>query len=846
MSYQIVIVPGILGSTLERNGKRIYPSLVRMHELPLDPNLTDDRTVPRKVIRHSWEDHFYTLERELQQAQHIEGIEAGPYADLWWCPYDWRRPIEEQSRRLGDLIQDADRPVAIIAHSMGGLLSKHWLLNGDPAHVKKVQYLFTVGTPWLGAPDALDMLADDAKLLWLAFRSLKNTTRTLPSVYQLVTSRKYFRQNGEPYTPPGLNYHQVREVANQFSPEDGRYFDRFNEGSLQKWVYDPLPGGVRHCAVIGTGRKTCVAVNEVRATAYRPVKVKQAGDGTVPHLSANWATLGHPNSVVRYVDAGHGSLCSAQPVWQWIMYTLATGNPEGARINGLLQSPLEGTSERVLVQCPVDVLVSGEDLHFAGSLGDYLINMLPDVRVERYGNDGKLVEMPLGLYSVQLRGTGKGMMTVKHLQEESEHSTLTVFQTKVTADTVAELYRQESGKVILETGTGRAPLKPVDPIYRLRMPAGDQLLAEQILFDDKGPEIRAYFGDRQLNPGRTEWVAASDSLEQVTLVADDESDVETLEWSLDRKRWLTYREPVPVKPDQLQRLHVRATDMAGNRTETTFAFGVASAPPKYKHYFMATPVGESTYVGPLSIQFLPVGPQPLPVTCIWVVINGQDKHRHVPVGQPFVLSEPGPYTVSFQVEDAAGRLGDPITLPPFFLAAAQEIAATTSRIQEAMESGQPLTELTQRYHIRSVIVDGREYDLNEPLPLFAERCEVYLRPVRDEGAVAGAVIRVNVPLEANVSWLPPALGGAEFTRKETVSVKFQVHGGQRRLVRWLSRATAELVDDAGNVTPLPIEHVPELEAGLVLVPCANLAPGKYRVQIRSQRRVLGEQTFYRV
>lgn len=78
------------------------------------------------------------------------------------CPYDWRHSVDREA--LGRLRQcveqaasvSADGRVALVGHSMGGLLAT-WYVS-DPQRARSVSQIVTVGTPFLGAPLMIEQL----------------------------------------------------------------------------------------------------------------------------------------------------------------------------------------------------------------------------------------------------------------------------------------------------------------------------------------------------------------------------------------------------------------------------------------------------------------------------------------------------------------------------------------------------------------------------------------------------------------------------------------------------------------------------------------------------------------
>ena len=154
----VFLLPGILGSHLAVDGKRVWlgvriiGGLASLAYRDSATNITPDG--PMGV---SYDDLV-----EFLSASH-EVIEFG---------FDWRRPIEEEARRLADAMDVAiaarattGQPVRLLAHSMGGLLArtvqierpetwKAWLARPGSR-------LLMVGTPNAGSFAPMQVLSGD-------------------------------------------------------------------------------------------------------------------------------------------------------------------------------------------------------------------------------------------------------------------------------------------------------------------------------------------------------------------------------------------------------------------------------------------------------------------------------------------------------------------------------------------------------------------------------------------------------------------------------------------------------------------------------------------------------------
>lgn len=155
----VFVIPGILGSHLALNDKRIWLSwrwFFRLHKLKY-PEPSDCTIEPDGAIGTYYDD----LQKFLRQSH-----------DVHEFSFDWRLPIEQEAVRLSKSIAAAldDRnmtgqPVRIIAHSMGGILARAlqiaapsvWdrLLSHDQARI-----LF-LGTPHEGSWAPMQILTGD-------------------------------------------------------------------------------------------------------------------------------------------------------------------------------------------------------------------------------------------------------------------------------------------------------------------------------------------------------------------------------------------------------------------------------------------------------------------------------------------------------------------------------------------------------------------------------------------------------------------------------------------------------------------------------------------------------------
>ncbi|MBV9890520.1 MAG: alpha/beta hydrolase, partial [Rhizobacter sp.] len=114
----VFVLPGILGSNLKKDGKRIWLGfrfVNGLKQLAWDP-ATAASVEPDGPIGSVYEDLIERL---------ADSHEVIAFA------YDWRRPVEDEARRLAVAVDAAlaaraasQQPVRLLAHSMGGLVAR--------------------------------------------------------------------------------------------------------------------------------------------------------------------------------------------------------------------------------------------------------------------------------------------------------------------------------------------------------------------------------------------------------------------------------------------------------------------------------------------------------------------------------------------------------------------------------------------------------------------------------------------------------------------------------------------------------------------------------------------------
>ena len=155
----VFVIPGILGSNLALDGKRIWLGfrfVNSLEGLAWDP-ATASRVSPDGPIGSVYDDLIARL---------AETHEVIPFA------FDWRRPIEDEAQRLGVAVDAAlaaraasQQPVRIVAHSMGGLVARTMALEKPDTWQRMLARdgarVLMLGTPNGGSWSPMQTLSGD-------------------------------------------------------------------------------------------------------------------------------------------------------------------------------------------------------------------------------------------------------------------------------------------------------------------------------------------------------------------------------------------------------------------------------------------------------------------------------------------------------------------------------------------------------------------------------------------------------------------------------------------------------------------------------------------------------------
>ncbi|MFC0107418.1 lipase/acyltransferase domain-containing protein [Kibdelosporangium aridum] len=333
----VVLIPGISGSVLERDGKEVWApsagaalravlslgrSIKRLTLAGDDPAVDDlgDGVVATRVMPDlhllpglDWKIDGYTRFKRRM----IENLGCVPGKNYFELPYDWRRDNRVAARKLARNAHDwlaawrtesgnPDAKLVLVGHSMGGLVARLYLelLDGW----RDTRSLITFGTPYSGSINALTFLENGFMKGWGPFTvDLSEMIRSFTSVYQLLPSYRCL-------AGPDDTWLNLDEVGWKGLDAD-RLADSLSvHRELRKAVDDRIKRGDHGYTVrpvIGSFQRTGWAARQedggIKALSMRALR-EEGGDGTVPMVSAAPHELlkGYQNA--SFVSQKHASL----------------------------------------------------------------------------------------------------------------------------------------------------------------------------------------------------------------------------------------------------------------------------------------------------------------------------------------------------------------------------------------------------------------------------------------------------------------------------------------------------------------------------------------------------------
>lgn len=461
----VLIVPGIMGTEMEKNGELLWADLPRMANpfntdsfmdplafmedlAPSDLNVSVLGVIKKKTTPIKDFDYTEGLIAEFTAQGYIEG------ETLFTFPYDWRYGVSGEytdGTTNVDLLKDkinsilaqtGASKVDVVAHSMGGLIVKKYVMENTAT--QKINKAVLVGVPNLGAPEAIKTLiqGDNMGIPFLNDAEVKKISANMPGAYDLLPSQAYYSkvgsfvetvdmpnifdpnwQFGTPAVVKNLNYQEFENYLTQDKNLNNQAFN--NSEALRSQTfddYDVRTAGVNIFSINGCKTATMSNITQIKDTnifgketiSYKNVKFI-VGDGTVPITSASNLPIDQVNKYYS-LTADHGKMPSQDGVRQQIV-NLISGNNLAVDSSLITQdaTKCQLNGKVIGVFSPVDIFVQDQFGNRLGLAEDKsIINEIPGANFEILG-EHKFLFLPTDAgqtYITSLTGTGSGTYTI--------------------------------------------------------------------------------------------------------------------------------------------------------------------------------------------------------------------------------------------------------------------------------------------------------------------------------------------------------------------------------------------------------------------------------------------------
>ncbi len=350
----VVLIPGISGSVLKKDGKEIWSlsggaiirslltmgesikSLELTHDDPdvddLGDGVTADRLIPDlHIIPGLWKvDGYSRVANYLVDACDLKRNE-----NFFEFPYDWRRDNRASARRLAskapgwlrDWKRNSGNPKAkliLVAHSMGGLVSRYFLEHLEGW--RDTRMLVTFGTPFRGSLNALNFISNGQKKKVgpVTLLDLTNMLRSFTSVHQLLpiypcvdmgdgnllrVSESAKIPNLDPQrAADALKFHDDIQKAVENHKNDDTYLEK---GYITRPIVGTFQETLQSAVLEGSSLKMLASH---KGEDY-------GGDGTVPRVSA--VPIGKQSHITGVsLKCPHGSLQNSEQALTQVDYWL--------------------------------------------------------------------------------------------------------------------------------------------------------------------------------------------------------------------------------------------------------------------------------------------------------------------------------------------------------------------------------------------------------------------------------------------------------------------------------------------------------------------------------------------
>lgn len=312
----VVVIPGLMGSELRRGNLLLWPNYpyllshpfsLMQESGPVDViGMISEVVVVPYLIKL---DAYNRLTRFLESSM---GYKLS--VDLLEFPYDWRQDNRASAAQLSSTVRAwrekmGHGPVTIIAHSMGGLITRYFLDQLDGK--EQVERFIVMGTPHRGTPKTITSMlpAAGGSPLGIAREKMRLLALSMASAYQILPQYDcVIDTQGQP-----VNVFEERAwLASEYHP--------FLDAAYQFVTSLRPEASIPTVCIFGYGQPTPYRVIiDRRDSVWKLVRYEMGpvGDGGVPEEAAIL-----PGADIHPVRQSHGALFTDDDVQRRLRYEL--------------------------------------------------------------------------------------------------------------------------------------------------------------------------------------------------------------------------------------------------------------------------------------------------------------------------------------------------------------------------------------------------------------------------------------------------------------------------------------------------------------------------------------------
>lgn len=400
----VIVVPGLTGSRLDNNDtclntqQEVWPAVWDLISSRYDTHLDHLKLNTNGIDPLSNCDHIFVNRTATDSGNFENGAIRelltmkfyGPLIDylrgygyqVFPWGYDWRKNLVDTAASLDSYInqvlsQTGASKVAIVDHSLGGVLTRFYVTSSD-TRANKVEQVISLGTPFLGTPKTFKTLrwgdSGAFEWNWLAIGptypyQIRDLSQNMPVAYQILPSDRYWDvyNNASYYSVEGDVWTQDEIRSLVLSEHNSGLFlnaEAFHTGKMDDWTANP--SSVPFRLIVGSGIKTVSRLNDQIITLWNgdkyvyPSLEYDDGDETVMLHSADLKGNGYDYSggtpIFYSNQVNHGELITKDFIIEFVAAILATPPTSAPETASILPAELYPASDGLYLGAPDKLL----------------------------------------------------------------------------------------------------------------------------------------------------------------------------------------------------------------------------------------------------------------------------------------------------------------------------------------------------------------------------------------------------------------------------------------------------------------------------------------------------------